>query len=64
MVYYDVNWLIIIAKYIITEIKNAVQNMLKIVKSIFNTCKRPEVFSKEKTNADDKVLLYHTPKIF
>ena len=24
--------------------KNAVQNMLKIVKSIFNTGKRPEVF--------------------
>ena len=27
--------------------KNAVQNMLKIVKSIFNTGNRPDVFSKE-----------------
>lgn len=24
--------------------KNVVQNMLKIVKSIFNTCKRPDIF--------------------
>ena len=41
--YYDVNRLSIIAKYHNRD-KNAVQNMLKIVKSIFNTGKRPEVF--------------------
>jgi hypothetical protein len=38
--------------------------MLKIVKSIFNTGKRPEVFSKEKINADDKALFYHLPEVF
>jgi len=44
MDYYDVNRLSIIAKYSITEDKNAVQNMLNIVKSIINTGKRPEIF--------------------
>jgi len=42
--------------------KNAVQNMLKIVKSIFNTGKRPLHFCRN-VKLDDEIF-HHRPEVF